>query len=81
MKILSLSLTALFLVATSSVAQIRYALTSPKELLFVFINFAMAYCIYKLVLNSTKIKIPTNFRIRIPSNFTFRRNQKIYKMS
>lgn len=55
MKILSVLFTTLFLIATTSVAQVRFALENAAEMPIILLNFAMAFCIYMLTLNSGKI--------------------------
>lgn len=72
MKILSVLLTILFLFSITSIAQIRYAITHPLELGPVLLNFAMAFCIYMILSNSTKIRLPKNFRMRLVNLFTFK---------
>jgi len=82
MKILSITFTALFLLFVTSVAQIRYALMHPLELGPVLLDFAMAFCIFMVILNSTKIKLPKNFRIRFINLFTFKKQpDKAIKIS
>lgn len=85
MKIISLFFTVSFLIATTSVAQIRYAFDHPNELLFVVLNFAMAICIYMLTANITSkkyINIIRNLRFKIPNIGYFRRTrqQKAYRI-
>lgn len=56
MKTLAIITTSLFLFSNLSVAQVRYALTNPVEISAVLINFAMAFCIYMIVINLSKIR-------------------------
>ena len=82
MKILSILLTVLFLFTITSVAQIRYAVMHPLELGPVLLDFAMAFCIYMFVINSTKIKLPKNFRMRLMSLTSFKKHpSKALKIS
>lgn len=79
MKILAIIITALFLLINTSVAQLRYAYMNPMEISSILINFAMAFCIYMVLINLHRIN--TNSK---RSNQIFRKNgliNKIYRIN
>lgn len=81
MKILSVLLTLVFILLTTSIAQVRYALQNSSEIPNLLISIAMAICIYLLVSNIGKIRLNNFIKQLNTVNFKKGYFRKAYRIS